>query len=139
MKYKHEENEICYTRELVHIDAFSKKGIEINRRFTRAAFERFDFMKRPKTDAKIIPVEELEMHKIALFQNNHPLELNEYSLSDILNNFEVNRETGKVTAEKIWYRLSNFEIEKRTYYIENYNKTWRAWTALPEDDQAKWE
>ena len=79
----------------------------------------------------IIPIEELEKHKAALFQTVNNDYFQEYSLEDVLIDFEVDREKGKVKAQKLMRTFGEYELETRIYYIENYGKTWRAWAALP--------
>lgn len=100
-----------------------------------------DFMNRDKSQAVVIPAEELKNHDTALFEvlartlGGRVIEdpwACGWSLSDILVDFRVDTERGTVTAVKIYECMSGSELETRTYYLENYGKTWRAWDALPE-------
>ena len=95
------------------------------------------FLHRKKTNTPI-PANELEKHDVALFQPNH-LEhgFEEYTLSDIMVDFEIDKEHGEITARKLYYYNGRHEIETRTYYIENYGKTWIAWAALPTREAAR--
>lgn len=92
-----------------------------------------EFIGRQKHTAKVIPADELEKHDTALFELNHEFEIH-YTLSDIMVDFEVDRKAGEVTVKKLWRYQGKYEMETRIYYIENYNKTWRAWTAVPTKD-----
>ena len=127
--------DICFTIKTKPI-----REKEINVQFGNV-FEKHkkvvEFMKRNKTD-KIIPVKELGKHDAALFQTLLiPHELQEYSLSDIMVDFEIDYETGTVTAKKLFRCLGRYEMETRVYYLDNYGKTWRAWSALPKREAAR--
>lgn len=111
---------------------------EINKLFGNIYEKRaraHEFLKKRKTD-KIIPIEELEKHKAALFQTVNSYHFQEYSLEDVLIDFKVDREKGEVKAQKLIV-FGEYELETRIYYIENYGKTWRAWDALPTRDAAR--
>ena len=97
-----------------------------------------EFILRSRTKAQVIPAEELGKYGTALFQAA-ARGLMEYSLSDIMVDFEIDQRTGKVTATKLWRYRGKNELETRTYFMGNYGKTWRAWSALPEDEAAKWD
>lgn len=89
------------------------------------------FLHRKKTNTPI-PADELEKHDVALFQPNHlEYDFQDYLLSDIMVDFEIDKEHGKITARKLYYYNGRHEIETRTYYMGNYGKTWRAWASLP--------
>lgn len=96
-----------------------------------------EFILRSRAKARVIPAKELEKHEVALFQAGAK-GLMDYSLSDIMVDFEIDQKTGKVTAEKLWRYMGKNELETRTYYMGNYGKTWRAWSAIPEGEAAKW-
>ena len=96
-----------------------------------------EFIGRQKHTAKVIPADELEKHDTALFEVN--IEGGHYTLSDIMVDFEVDRKAGEVTAKKLWRYQGTYEMETRTYYIENYNKTWRAWMAVPTEEARREE
>ena len=100
------------------------------------------FMARDKKGAMVIPAEELEQHDTALFQNHiigegDPLLL--YSPGDIMTGFKVDRATGKVIVKKLYRFRGDYLMETRTYLIRNYGKTWRAWTAMPDERKARWD
>ena len=125
----YQSESVCYTskREKVTYKDILKKFGDIQEKHNKIA----EFMKRNKTDAKVIPIEELGNHEVALFQSFAKESFQTYSLSDIMVDFQIEPETGKVTVLKL-YRFRGEEwMETRTYWTGNYNKTWRAWTALP--------
>ena len=100
-----------------------------------------EFIGRPKQTAKVITEEDLEKYDTALFELNVEGRIY-YTLSDIMVDFEVNRQAGEVTVKKLWRYRGKYEMEIRKYYIENYNRTWRAWTAVPTESarrEVKWK
>ena len=128
------KEDICFVRKSRTIGWH-----EINKLFGSIYEKRVrahEFFKKRKTDM-IIPIEELEKHKAALFQTVHNNHFQEYSFEDVLIDFKVDREKGEVKAQKLMIALGEYELETRIYYIENYGKTWRAWAALPTRDAAK--
>ena len=134
-----DKEHVCYERKRREI---RKK--DINRLFGNAFLKRMKierFLKQEKTTASVIPVEELWKHEVALFQNNqdNPFEelRQEYSLNDILVDYVADYEFKFVRAQKLFYWSDKYILETRVYRLENYNKTWRAWTALPTREKAR--
>ena len=136
-KLDYQADSVCYIRSIKEI-----KQKEIPLEFGNVTLKQLktqDFIARKKSSAKIIPVDKLWMYEAALFQIHGVDMITPYRLSDILVDFEVDKKTGKVTAKKLYKHNGKYEMETRIYYTGNYNQTWRAWTALPEDENAYWE
>ena len=97
-----------------------------------------EFIGRPKQTANVITEEDLEKYDTALFELNVE-DIIHYTLSDIMVDFEVDRKAGEVTVKKLWRYRGKYEMEIRKYYIENYNRTWRAWSAVPTESARRAE
>ena len=130
-----EEDTICYIRQT---EIISRKKVNIifgslidkKNKIT-------EFMHKMKEETPI-QVDELNKHSVALFQNWN--EWNDYSLVNIMVDFDVDMERGEVTGRKLFYYNRHHELETRVYKIKNYGTTWRAWAALPTREAARrWE
>lgn len=132
--YKMEKEHICYIHKSIRITEEEFKSI--NKDLLNKHQKIKEFIGRDRKDAKLIPEEELVNHDIAFFQllQMPPAEQIYFSdsLSNIMVDFLVDREKGEVTAKKWWRFRGEVGMETRIYLLENYNKTWRAWTAVPE-------
>ena len=134
IKYDYQAETICFIRDMKEIDRKEIPDIfgDVIRKHDKVEA----FMARGKKNARVIPADKLELYDVALFQIKGKDMIRPYSLSDIMVDFEIDRKTGKVTAKKLYRYREKYELETRTYYIGNYNRTWRAWTALPEENNA---
>ena len=133
----HDYEAICYIAKREDI-----KRKDINKVFgnIKKKHEKIvEFMHRSKTTAKVISIEDLGKHDVALFQCNQKETFQDYSLCDIMVDFTIDRMTGEVTVKKLLRWNRKWVLETRKYYTGNYGKTWRAWTALPNREKAKWE
>ena len=129
---------ICYTRTIEDIsqEDIAKRFGDVMKKYYMVK----EFMARETKGARIICADELELHEVALFQINHEGIMDTvhlYYLSDIMAEFEVDRNTGTVKAKKLYRLMGKYKLETRIYYIGNYGKTWRAWTAVPAEEEAK--
>lgn len=136
-KRGYEIEEICYTQKQ---EPIGKNEITVKiGNILEMADKIKKFMNRNKKSAMVIPVEELEQHDTALFQTNTDWTTgSNYCLENILTGFQVDRTKGRVTAKKLYKFRGEYIMETRTYLIRNYGKTWRAWTALPDDQESRW-
>ena len=132
------KEEICYRGKFETIN--KKKVVEEFGGIIEKRKKVQNFLKQKKV-TEPIRKEDLGKYDTALFQphlNPNPY-FQEYSFEDILVDYQIDQEKGTVTAKKLIMSNRMYELVTRVYDLENYNRTWRAWAALPTREAARWE
>ena len=87
--------------------------------------------------ARLLTFDEVKRRKTVYFEIGHtrPDELIVINLSNIMTEYKVDGQ--KLLAVKLWQRKNEWTVEKITFPLDNYGKTWRCWSAVPTDEQIR--
>lgn len=87
--------------------------------------------------ARLLTFDEVKRRKTVYFEIGHtkPDELIVINLSNIMTEYKVDGQ--KLLAVKLWQRKNEWTVEKITFPVENYGRTWRCWSAVPTDEQIR--
>ncbi len=87
--------------------------------------------------ARLLTFDEVKRRKTVYFEIGHtrPDELIVINLSNIMTEYKVDGQ--KLLAVKLWQRKNEWTVEKITFPVDNYGKTWRCWSAVPTDEQIR--
>lgn len=87
--------------------------------------------------ARLLTFNEVKRRKTVYFEIGHtrPDELIVINLSNIMTEYKADGQ--KLLAVKLWQRKNEWTVEKITFPVENYGKTWRCWSAVPTDEQIR--
>ena len=87
--------------------------------------------------ARLLTFDEVKRRKTVYFEIGHtrPDELIVINLSNIMTEYKVDGQ--KLLTVKLWQRKNEWTVEKITFPVENYGRTWRCWSAVPTDEQIR--
>ena len=134
-----DKREICcsWTKKII------RRGKDLERCY------RTIYQRRPKlrdflgqeTEPKIIARENLADYDTAFFELNTDLpDWDIRSIENVMVDYKVDTDKGIVTTENFLHCMGDYKLIliTRKYDLANYQKTWRAWTAMPAKRSDDW-
>lgn len=124
--------EVIFIKKQLELNATEKKEIlnELQRIKSSQA------LKRDDEQSKIIRKTDLKNRRELIIEINRPYEAIGRSIAIGLMKVKVDTEKGVLTGVRIIKCLGRYEAEEFTFFMDNYRKTWRAWTRMPKTEQA---
>ena len=131
----HDSSVICECRKM-SLEEYGKK-IDVD----RLAGNVKAFINKEEKARVIAGADSLIMHKTVYVEKGHPVFRKDFgnlitiNLSNILTEYEIT--DSQLIAVKVWRVHGVNTVEVLKFPLENYGKTWRCWTAVPEADQIR--
>lgn len=87
--------------------------------------------------ARLLTFDEVKRRKTVYFEVGRTRldKLIVINLSSIITEYKVDGQ--KLLAVKLWKRKNEWIVEKLTFPVENYGRTWRCWSAVPTEEQIR--
>lgn len=122
----------------------TQKDVELSRNEKEALWRMLDMIRYKarsieldKVQPKIIRKTSLGKH--CLLTIEHKIAISgcwAKSLGFMVMNIKVDRNKGELTGTRIFKIGGEYVYREYTYKLDNYRKTWRAWTRMPKEPQA---
>ena len=126
----HDQALVCESRKMPFEEYDGEIDLELMRKRVR------NFICKSEK-ARLLTFDEVKRRKTVYFEIGHtrPDELIVINLSNIMTEYKVDGQ--KLLAVKLWQRNNEWTVEKITFPVENYGRTWRCWSAVPTDEQIR--
>lgn len=126
----HDQALVCECRKMPLEEYDGEIDLELMRKHVRIFICKSE-------NARLLTFDEVKRRKTVYFEIGHtrPDELIVINLSNIMTEYKVDGQ--KLLAVKLWQRKNEWTVEKITFPVENYGKTWRCWSAVPTDEQIR--
>lgn len=126
----HDQALVCECRKMPLEEYDGEIDLELMRKHVR------NFIRKSEK-ARLLTFDEVKRRKTVYFEVGRTRldKLIVINLSSIITEYKVDGQ--KLLAVKLWQRKNERIVEKLTFPVENYGRTWRCWSAVPTDEQIR--
>ena len=126
----HDQALVCECRKMPLEEYNGEIDLELMRKHVR------NFIRKSEK-ARLLTFDEVKRRKTVYFEVGRTRldKLIVINLSSIITEYKVDGQ--KLLAVKLWQRKNERIVEKLTFPVENYGRTWRCWSAVPTDEQIR--